>query len=310
MEFNHVPILMDEVIKGLAIKKDGIYVDGTLGGAGHSSEIVKRLEGGKLIGIDQDTDALKKASEVLRDYKDKTILVHDNYKNIDLVLKELNIEQVDGIFIDIGVSSYQLDEASRGFSYHQDAPLDMRMDRSKNFTARDIVNTYSHEELTELILNYGEDSWAKRIAEFIVEERKISPINTTLELVDVIKKAIPKRVRMEGSHPAKQTFQALRIEVNGELDVLKDSIDKMVGLLKPGGRLGIITFHSLEDRIVKQKFQYLFKDCICPSELPICACDKKREIKIITRKPIVPRKEEIEVNSRSRSAKLRIAEKI
>ena len=310
MEFKHIPILLEEVIEGLAIKKDGIYVDGTLGGAGHSSEIVKRLENGKLIGIDQDTDALKKAGEVLSDYKDKTILVHDNYKNIDLILKELNIEKVDGIFIDIGVSSYQLDEASRGFSYHQDAPLDMRMDRSKEFTARDIVNTYSHEQLTELILNYGEDSWAKRIAEFIVEERKISPINTTLELVDVIKKAIPKRVRMEGSHPAKQTFQALRIEVNGELDVLKNSIDKMVGLLKPGGRLVIITFHSLEDRIVKQKFKYLFQDCICPSELPICTCDKKREIKIITRKPIIPTKEEIEINSRSRSAKLRIAEKI
>lgn len=310
MEFNHIPILLDEVIKGLSIKKDGIYVDGTLGGAGHSREIVKRLDTGKLIGIDQDTDALKKASQVLEEFKDKTILVHNNYRNIDTILEELNIEKVDGIFIDIGVSSYQLDEASRGFSYHKDAPLDMRMDRSKDFSAWDIVNNYTHEKLTDIILNYGEDSWAKRIAEFIVEERKTAPINTTLELVDVIKKAIPKRVRMEGSHPAKQTFQALRIEVNGELDVLKESIDKMVGLLKPGGRLGIITFHSLEDRIVKEKFKYLFKDCICPSEIPICACDKKREIKIITRKPIVPTKEEIEFNSRSRSAKLRIAEKV
>lgn len=310
MEFNHIPILIDEVIKGLSIKKDGIYVDGTLGGAGHSREIVKRLDTGKLIGIDQDTDALKKASEVLEEFKEKTILVHNNYKNIDTILEELNIEKVDGIFIDIGVSSYQLDEASRGFSYHKDAPLDMRMDRSKEFSAWDIVNNYTHEELTDIILSYGEDSWAKRIAEFIVEERKTAPINTTLELVDVIKKAIPKRVRMEGSHPAKQTFQALRIEVNGELDVLKASIDKMVGLLKPGGRIAIITFHSLEDRIVKEKFKYLFKDCICPSEIPICACDKKREIKIITRKPIVPTKEEIEFNSRSRSAKLRIAEKI
>ena len=310
MEFNHIPILIEEVMAGLDIKKDGIYVDGTLGGAGHSIEIVKRLESGKLIGIDQDTDALKKASKVLYGFKDKTILVHNNYKNIDCVLEDLGIEKVDGIFIDIGVSSYQLDEASRGFSYHKDAPLDMRMDRTKDFTAWDIVNKYNQEELTNIILNYGEDSWAKRIAEFIVKERSISPINTTLELVEVIKKAIPKRVRMEGSHPAKQTFQALRIEVNGELDVLKESIEKMVNLLKPGGRLVIITFHSLEDRIVKEKFKYLFKDCICPSEIPICACEKKREIKIITRKPIVPTKEEILINSRSRSAKLRIAEKV
>ena len=310
MEFNHIPILLEEVVEGLSIKEDGIYVDGTLGGAGHSIEIVKRLNSGKLIGIDQDTDALEKASEVLCGFKDKTILVHNNYKNIDIVLKELGIEKVDGIFIDIGVSSYQLDEATRGFSYHKDAPLDMRMDRTKEFTAWDIVNKYTEEELTEIILSYGEDSWAKRIAEFIVEERKASPINTTLELVDVIKMAIPKRVRMEGSHPAKQTFQALRIEVNGELDVLKESIEKMVNLLKPGGRLGIITFHSLEDRIVKEKFKYLFKDCICPREIPICACEKEREIKIITRKPIVPTQEEIRMNSRSRSAKLRIAEKI
>ncbi|OLS03876.1 16S rRNA (cytosine(1402)-N(4))-methyltransferase RsmH [Tissierella creatinophila] len=310
MEFSHIPILLEEVVEGLSIKKDGIYVDGTLGGAGHSIEIVKKLDNGKLIGIDQDTDALKKASEVLSDFKDKTILVHNNYKNIDIVLEKLGIEKVDGIFIDIGVSSYQLDEATRGFSYHKDAELDMRMDRTQDFTAWDIVNKYSKEELTDIILKYGEDSWAKRIAEFIVEERNLSPINTTLELVEVIKKAIPKRVRMEGSHPAKQTFQALRIEVNGELDALKESIEKMVGLLKPGGRLGIITFHSLEDRIVKEEFKYLFRDCICPSDLPLCACEKKREIKIITRKPIVPTKEEILKNSRSRSAKLRIAEKI
>ena len=310
MEFNHIPILLEDVIKGLSIKDDGIYVDGTLGGAGHSIEIVKRLESGKLIGIDQDTDAREKASEVLSEFKDKTVLVHDNYKNIDNILENLGIEKVDGIFIDIGVSSYQLDETSRGFSYHRDAPLDMRMDKTKDFRAWDIVNKYTKEELTEIILNYGEDSWAQRIAEFIVEERKEAPINTTLELVDVIKKAIPKRVRMEGSHPAKQTFQALRIEVNGELDVLRESIDRMVGLLKPGGRLVIITFHSLEDRIVKEKFKFLFKDCICPSKLPICACEKKREIKIITRKPITPSKEEVLSNSRSRSAKLRIAEKI
>lgn len=310
MEFNHIPILLKEVIEGLDIKKDGIYVDGTLGGAGHSLEIVKKLDKGKLIGIDQDEDALKKAKEVLKDYEDKTILVHDNYRNIEEILKKLNIEKVDGIFIDIGVSSYQLDEASRGFSYHSDAPLDMRMDRTKDFSAWDVVNKYSEEELVDIILNYGEESWGKRIAEFIVEERKTSPIDTTLELVDVIKKAIPKKIRMEGAHPARKTFQAIRIEVNGELDVLKESLDKMVKTLKPGGRIGVITFHSLEDRIVKEEFKYLFKDCICPKEIPICSCNKKREIKIITRKPIVPTEEEININSRSRSAKLRIAEKI
>lgn len=310
MEFKHIPILLDKVIDGLKIKKDGIYVDGTLGGAGHSIEIVKRLDKGKLIGIDQDTDALDKASQVLKDHKDKVVLVHDNYKNIHNILKDLGIEKVDGIFIDIGVSSYQLDQASRGFSYHNDAPLDMRMDRSKEFSAKDIVNKYSKEEIEEILLKYGEESWAKRIAEFILEERKTGPINTTLELVDVIKKAIPKRVRMEGAHPARKTFQALRIEVNGELDILEESIDLMVSLLKPGGRIAIITFHSLEDRIVKEKFKYLFKDCICPKEIPICKCDKKREIKIITRKPIVADEEEVKINKRSRSAKLRIAEKI
>ncbi|MGO1469106.1 MAG: 16S rRNA (cytosine(1402)-N(4))-methyltransferase RsmH [Tissierella sp.] len=310
MKFNHIPIMLDTVIDKLNIKKDGVYVDGTLGGAGHSIEIVKRLDKGKLIGIDQDEDALKKAREVLKDYNDKTIFVHDNYKNIDNILRTLNIEKVDGIFIDIGVSSYQLDEASRGFSYHNDADLDMRMDRSKGFSAWDVVNKYSQEELEEIFLNYGEESWGKRIAEFIVEERKTHPINTTLGLVDVIKKAIPKRVRMEGAHPARKTFQAIRIEVNAELEVLKASIDKMIDALKPGGRLGVITFHSLEDRIVKNKFKYLFKDCICPPEIPICKCDKKREIKIITRKPIVAQEKEIDANPRSRSAKLRVAEKI
>ncbi len=310
MEFEHIPILLEEVIEGLNIKKDGIYVDGTLGGAGHSIEIVKRLDKGKLIGIDQDIDALEKAGRVLKDYKDNTILIHDNYKNIHNILKDLGIDKVDGIFIDIGVSSYQLDKASRGFSYHNDAELDMRMDRRQEFSARDIVNKYSKERLEEIILKYGEESWAKRIAEFIVEEREKNPIHTTLDLVEIIKKAIPKRVRMEGGHPARKTFQALRIEVNAELDVLEKSIDLMVDLLKPSGRIAIITFHSLEDRIVKEKFKYLFKECICPKEIPICKCDKKREIKIITRKPIVADEEEILINKRSRSAKLRIAEKI
>ncbi len=310
MEFHHVSVLLNEVIEGLNIKEDGIYVDGTLGGAGHSLEIVKRLKDGKLVGIDQDTNALNKASQVLEGYKDKTHLVHSNYENIDKVLEELGIEAVDGILLDLGVSSHQLDEESRGFSHNKDAPLDMRMDRSLEFSAWDLVNKYSKEELEKIIWDYGEDRWAKRIAEFIVEERKEKPIDTTLELVSVIKKAIPKAVRMEGHHPAKKTFQAIRIEVNRELDVLKKSIKTMVDVLKPGGRLAIITFHSLEDRIVKEAFKELFKDCICPPEYPQCICDKKREIKIITRKPIGPSSQELELNPRSRSAKLRIAEKL
>lgn len=310
MEFEHIPILMDKVIEGLDIKKDGIYVDGTIGGAGHSLEIVKKLDKGILIGIDQDKEALEKSREVLNDYKNNVILVHNNYKNIEAVLDELGIERVDGIFIDIGVSSYQLDKASRGFSYHSDARLDMRMDRSKDFSAWDIVNKYSKKELTNIFLKYGEESWGERIAEFIISERDKKSINTTLELVSVIKKAIPKKVRMKGPHPARKIFQALRIEVNNELYVLEKSIETMVRLLKPKGRLAIISFHSLEDRIVKDKFKYLFKDCICPPELPVCRCNKEREIEIITRKPIVPSKEEVKTNSRSRSAKLRIAEKI
>lgn len=310
MEFHHVSVLLNEVIEGLNIKENGIYVDGTLGGAGHSSEIVKRLKDGMLIGIDQDLNALEKASKVLEDYKDNVILKHSNYENIDQVLKELDIYEVDGILLDIGVSSYQLDEEARGFSYNKDAPLDMRMDSTSPFTAWDIVNKYTQKELEEIIWNYGEDRWAKRIAEFIIAEREIKSIDTTLELVTAIKKAIPKKVRMEGHHPAKKTFQAIRIEVNRELEVLQNSITKMVHLLKPGGRLVIISFHSLEDRIVKEAFKELYNDCICPPQIPQCRCDKKREIEIITRKPIKPTQEEVENNPRSRSAKLRIAEKL
>lgn len=310
MEFKHIPILLDKVIEGLNIKEDGIYVDGTLGGAGHSLEIVKRLSHGRFIGIDQDENALKKAGQVLSPYKDRVTIVHDNYENIEEVLNRLDIKKVDGILLDIGVSSHQLDEGSRGFSHNQDARLDMRMDRSNDFTAWDVVNKYSEKELEDIIWNYGEDRWAKRIAKFIVDERKEKPIDTTLELVEVIKKAIPKRVRMEGGHPAKQTFQAIRIEVNRELEVLENSIRKMVDLLNVGGRLAIITFHSLEDRIVKEAFRELYRDCICPSSLPQCMCDKKREIEIITRRPIVASDKELEENPRSRSAKLRIAEKL
>lgn len=310
MEFHHVSVLLNEVIEGLNIKENGIYVDGTLGGAGHSLEIVKRLKNGKLIGIDQDLNALEKASQVLNEYKDKVILKHSNYENIDSVLNELGIEKVDGILLDLGVSSHQLDEETRGFSHNKDAPLDMRMDSTSDFSAWDVVNKYSQEKLQEIIWNYGEDRWAKRIAEFIVNERASKPIETTLELVSVIKKAIPKAVRMEGHHPAKKTFQAIRIEVNRELEVLQNSINKMVQLLNTNGRLAIITFHSLEDRIVKEAFKELYKDCICPPHYPKCMCDKKREIEIITRKPIIPTQEEIEGNSRARSAKLRIAEKL
>lgn len=310
MNFQHTPVLLNEIIENLNIKEDGIYVDGTLGGAGHSKEIAKKLKTGKLIGIDQDMNALKKSEEVLSPYKDNVILVHNNYENIDVVLKELNIPKVDGILLDIGVSSHQLDEESRGFSYHNDAPLDMRMDKSNTISAWDVVNNYSQKELEQIIFDYGEDRWAKRIAEFIVMEREEKAIDTTLELVSAIKKAIPKAVRMEGNHPAKKTFQAIRIEVNRELEVLKNSIEKMVELLNPGGRLLIITFHSLEDRIVKEHFRQLYKDCICPPEIPQCVCEKRREIKIITRKPIIPSDKEISDNPRSRSSKLRIAEKI
>lgn len=310
MEFEHKSVLLEEVIDGLRIKEDGIYVDGTLGGAGHSIEIVKRLTSGKLIGIDQDLDALSKAKEVLSGYEDKVILKHSNYEKVDEILKEENIDKIDGILLDLGVSSYQLDEISRGFSHNNDAPLDMRMDKTSDKTAYDVVNKYSQKEIEDVIFKYGEERWAKRIAEFIINERKIKPIETTLELVSVIKKAIPKKVRMEGIHPAKRTFQGIRIEVNRELEVLENSINKMVSLLNPGGRLVIITFHSLEDRIVKLAFKELYSDCICPEQAPICTCDKEREIEIITRKPIYPSKEEINNNKRSRSAKLRIAEKL
>lgn len=310
MNFDHIPVLLNESLEGLQIKKDGIYVDGTLGGGGHSLEIVKKLDTGKLIGIDQDLNALKKAREVLEDYEEKIILVHNNFENIDIVLKELNIDKVDGILLDIGVSSHQLDEETRGFSYHKDAPLDMRMDKTSSFSAREVVNSYSQEELERIIWNYGEERWAKRIAEFIVMDRDVKPIDTTFQLVTTIKKAIPKEVRRDGNHPGKKTFQAIRIEVNRELDVLINSIPKMVSLLNPTGRLAIITFHSLEDRIVKEEFRELYKDCICPIELPMCSCDKYREIEIITRRPIVPSKKEIAINPRSRSAKLRIAEKL
>lgn len=310
MEFAHKSVLLDETIEGLNIREGKIYLDGTLGGAGHSREILKRLKGsGLLIGIDQDIEALEVAKERLSDYKNVEFF-NLNYINFEKALDELDIDKIDGVLLDIGVSSYQFDNPERGFSYRFDAPLDMRMDQDLEISAKDIVNTYSESEITRIIKDYGEEKWASRIAKFVVEERKKKDIETTFELVEIIKNAIPASARRNGPHPAKRTFQALRIEVNRELDVLKDSIERFVHRLNPGGRIAIITFHSLEDRIVKNIFKYLEKDCICPPSSPICMCDKKKEIKILTRKPITASDEELKENKRSHSAKLRIAEKL
>ena len=310
MEFNHVSVLLNECIEGLNIKENGIYVDGTLGGAGHSSEILKRLSNeGRLIGIDQDTDALRAAKERLKDYSNVTF-VHSNFSNIENVLNNLNIDGVDGILMDLGVSSYQLDEGERGFSYMKDAPLDMRMNRENDFSAYNVVNEYSEEDLYRIIRDYGEEKFAKRIASFIVENRQEKNIETTLELVEIIKNAIPAKARREGPHPAKRTFQAIRIEVNSELSILNKTIEDGVKKLNKGGRMAIITFHSLEDRIVKNKFRDLAVSCRCPKEFPVCVCGEKAKVKVISRKAIEPTKEEVEINPRSRSAKLRVIEKL
>ena len=310
MEFKHVPILLNECIENLNIRDGKIYVDCTVGGAGHSREIAKRIGNGKLICFDQDEDALKVAKQRLEEFGDKIIFIKDNFKNIKNDLHNLGIEKVDGILMDIGVSSYQIDEDSRGFSYMHDADLDMRMDQSNPISAKDIVNTYSKEDLENVIFKYSDEKWAKRIAEFICNARETKPINTTFELVDVIEKAIPKKVRMnQKGHSAKKTFQAIRIEVNKELDVLEQAVGDCIDLLNPEGRICIITFHSLEDKICKDIFRQRQKGCICPPEIPVCACNHKPEIKIITRKPIEPSKEELEQNSRARSAKVRVAEK-
>lgn len=310
MEFAHKSVLLEETIEALNIRKGKIYLDGTLGGAGHSREILKKLDGsGLLIGIDQDKEALEVARERLSDFNNVE-LFNLNYVDFEKALDELGIDKIDGVLLDIGVSSYQFDNPERGFSYRFDAPLDMRMDLDLDISARDIVNTYTESEITRIIKDYGEEKWAARIAKFIVDERKEKSIETTFDLVEIIKKAIPAGARRNGPHPAKRTFQALRIEVNKELDVLKVSIDKFVHRLNPGGRIAIITFHSLEDRIVKNAFKYLEKDCICPPSSPICTCDKEREIKIITRKPITASEDELKENNRSHSAKLRVAEKL
>lgn len=309
MEFKHISVLLNEVIESLNIKEDGIYVDCTLGGAGHSSQILNHLSNkGRLIGIDQDTNALEAAKEKLKNYQNVTY-VHDNFYNIDSILKELKIDKVDGILMDLGVSSYQLDTAERGFSYMKDAPLDMRMNREKGFSAYEVVNEYSASELFRIMRDYGEEKFAKRIADFIIRAREVKPIDTTLELVDIIKAAIPAKFQ-KGGHPAKKTFQAIRIEVNSELAILDKAVGDSINNLNEKGRISIITFHSLEDRIIKNKFKDLENPCTCPKEFPICICGKNPIVKVITKKPIEPTDEEKEINSRSKSAKLRVAEKI
>ncbi len=312
MEFVHKSVLLDEVIEGLNIKPDGIYVDGTLGGAGHSYHICERLtDGGRLIGIDQDEDAIAAAGRRLEPFKDRVTIVRDNYCNIKQVLNELNINKVDGILLDIGVSSYQLDTAQRGFTYkEEDAPLDMRMDRRMTITAENIVNDYSEMELFRVIRDYGEEQFAKNIAKHIVMARQVKRITTTGELTEIIKAAIPMKFRVNGGHPAKKTFQAIRIELNRELEVLENSIDDMINLLNDRGRLCIITFHSLEDRIVKNRFRDNVNTCTCPPEFPVCVCGNKPKGSVITRKPIVPGQKELMENKRAKSSKLRIFERI
>lgn len=310
MEFKHKSVLLDETIENLNIRPDGIYADGTLGGGGHSFEIASRLsDNGRLIGIDQDADAIAAATKRLEPYASKVTIVRNNYCNMAQVLKELGIDKVDGIVLDLGVSSYQLDEAERGFTYNVDAPLDMRMDQRQKITAKDIVNGYSQNDLFRIINTYGEDKFARNIAKHIVMARQDKPIETTLELSEIIKGAIPMKFRAVGGHPAKKTFQAIRIELNHELDVLKDSIDMMIDHLNDGGRLCIITFHSLEDRIVKNGFKKNENPCTCPPDFPVCVCGKKSKGNIITRKPIVPSQEEIQINKRSKSSKLRVFER-
>lgn len=311
MSFNHVSVLLNETIEGLNINPDGIYVDGTLGGGGHAYEVCKRLSPkGRFIGIDQDGEALEAAKERLAEFSEVTSFVRSNYSEIDTILKDLGVSKVDGIVLDLGVSSYQLDTIERGFSYKENAPLDMRMDSRQSKTAATVVNEYSEFELYRIIRDYGEDKFAKNIAKHIVMEREKAPITTTKELSDIIKASIPMKVQAKGGHPAKKTFQAIRIEVNKELEVLNESIDTMIEHLNPEGRLCIITFHSLEDRIVKTKFKNNEKPCTCPPDFPVCVCNKESKGQVVTRKPIVPSEEEIINNKRAKSSKLRIFERI
>lgn len=310
MEFNHVSVLLHEAVDELQVKPSGIYVDGTLGGGGHSYEICKRLDSeGRLIGIDQDAEALEAAQKRLGEFKDRITLVKSNYERTGEVLRELGIEKVDGIILDLGVSSYQLDNAERGFSYREDAPLDMRMDREQTMSAKEIVNGYSQEELFRVIREYGEERYAGSIARNICRQREKKVIETTFELVDIIRTSMPAKAKNGKGHPAKRTFQAIRMECNRELDVLKEALENMVDLLNDGGRLAIITFHSLEDRLVKTSFRRYENPCVCPPDFPICVCGRKSKGRVITRKPRIPSAEETEKNTRAKSAKLRVFEK-
>lgn len=310
MEFKHISVLFEETLEGLKVKPDGIYVDGTMGGAGHGRAICERLsDKGRYIGIDQDEAAILTGTERLSPFKDRVTIVRSNYADMVSVVHKLGIEKVDGILLDLGVSSYQLDTAERGFSYREDAPLDMRMDQRQQMTAKDIVNGYSEMDLYRIIKEYGEDRFAKNIAKHIVKEREQAPVETTGQLAEIIKHAIPAKIRATGGHPAKRTFQAIRIELNRELSVLEDSLNDMIELLNPGGRICIITFHSLEDRIVKNSFRKNENPCICPPGFPVCTCGKVSKGRVITRKPILPGEKELEENLRSKSAKLRIFER-
>lgn len=311
MEFHHIPVMLEECITYLHIRPDGTYVDGTLGGAGHSSAIAAKLgSGGRLIGIDQDAEAVQAAGERLAPFGTQVTIVQDNFKQIDTILDNLGIDKIDGALLDLGVSSHQLDEAERGFSYMADAPLDMRMNQSAPISAYDVVNGYSEQQLADIIFRYGEERWARRIAQFITERRRQKPLETTLELVAAIRAAIPKGARLEGGNPAKRTFQAIRIEVNGELAILRGAVEAFADRLKPGGRLAVITFHSLEDRIVKEAFLELAQGCVCPKEFPVCVCGRKPQAKILTKKPVTASAEELQHNSRAKSAKLRVIEKL
>ncbi len=309
MEFKHYSVLLKESVDALDIREGGIYADGTMGGGGHSYEILSR-GAGKLIGIDQDKEAVAAAQKRLEPFGERLITVNRNFSEIRSILFELGIDEIDGAVLDLGVSSYQLDNAERGFSYMHDAPLDMRMNRDEGISAYDVVKGYSEEKLTSIFYEYGEEKWSKRIAQFIAERRKERNIETTGELADIIKAAIPKKARMDGGHPAKRVFQAIRIEVNGELRILEQAVRDFIDVIKPGGVLSVITFHSLEDRIVKQTFSKLAQGCTCPKDFPVCVCGKKPVVKILTRKPVLPSERELEENSRSKSAKLRAARKL
>ena len=311
MEFSHKPVLYDEVMEALNIKPEGIYLDGTLGGGGHSSGICERLAPeGTLIGVDRDRDALNAAEARLGDFDNKKYFVQSNYADVKLVLKELGVDGLDGALLDLGVSSFQLDNPERGFSYMHDAPLDMRMNADDSLTAEEVVNSYSEAELTRIIKEYGEERWAARIAQFIVKSRKEKRLTSTFELVDVIKAAIPAKARREGPHPAKRTFQAIRIEVNDELGQLERSINDFIDVLKPEGRLAVISFHSLEDRIIKDAFKKRLDPCTCPPEFPVCVCGRTADVRKVTGKPVTASGKELELNPRARSAKLRVLEKI